>query len=218
MSWKTETLTPADRRHHRRGTARSRGNIASGFTAAERSENESAVIIRRTRKGDYAITDDRDLYELEANRAARRRRARIPAIIPGDVVDAAVERCRRTLDASVGDLKDARNKTVESFGVFGVSKEMPERRIGRRIDAIRPGGIVVLRGIFNSLKEGTATASEFFEAVKKPEDIIPQAAPPPPAATRQAAPPATVGESPETTFPKPAKRKSAPPLPPTNGT
>jgi hypothetical protein len=147
--------------------ARSRGNIAPGFTAAERSENESAVIIRRTRKGDYAITDDRDICELEANRAARWRRARIPAIIPGDVVDAAVERCRRTLDASIGDRKDARNKTVESFGAFGVTKEMIERRIGRRIDAIRPGEIVAPRGIFNSLKDGTVAAGGLLRTSEK---------------------------------------------------
>ncbi|MDR2494666.1 MAG: hypothetical protein LBD24_05520 [Spirochaetaceae bacterium] len=188
--------------------ARSWGNIASGFTVVERTENESTVIayawdletnameriefkvshIRHTKKGDYAITDDRDLYELEANQAARRRRACILAVIPGDVVDAAVERCRRTLDASVEDIKEARNKMVDSFGAFGVTKEMIERRIGRRIDAIQPGEIVALRGIFNSLKEGTATAGDFFEAVKKPEDVIPQvpASLPPPQRTPDA--------------------------------
>jgi hypothetical protein len=181
--------------------ARSWGNVASGFTVVERINGESTIIAyawdletnameriefkvshkRHTKKGDYAITDDRDLYELEANQAARRRRACILAIIPGDVVDAAIERCRRTLDASVGDIKDARNKMVESFTAFGVTKEMIERRIGRRIDAIQPGEIVALRGIFNSLKEGTATAGDFFELPKKPEDVIPQATLPPPA-------------------------------------
>jgi hypothetical protein len=104
------------------------------------------------------------------------------------VVDAAVERCRQTLNASIGDLKDARNKMVESFTAFGVSKEMIERRTGRRIDAIQPGEIVALRGIFNSLKGGTATAGDFFEAPRKPEDAIPQApaSMPPPAPQQQA--------------------------------
>jgi hypothetical protein len=59
------------------------------------------------------------------------------------VVDTAVERCRRTLNASIGDITEARNKTVGSFGAFGVTKEMIERHI----DAIRPGEIVALRGM-----------------------------------------------------------------------
>ena len=44
----------------------------------------------------YAITDDRDIYELEANMSARRIRACILQMIPGDVTDAAVAACRKT--------------------------------------------------------------------------------------------------------------------------
>jgi hypothetical protein len=114
--------------------ARHWGNIASGFTVAERSNGESAIIacawdlesnvmeriafkvfhIRHTKKGNYPITDDRDIYEFEANQAARRRRACILTIIPGDAADAAVERCRQTLDASIGDLErgDGNSKQI----------------------------------------------------------------------------------------------------------
>ncbi len=49
-----------------------------------------------TRSGGYKLTDDRDIYELEANMGSRRLRACILQIIPGDVTSAAVAACRKT--------------------------------------------------------------------------------------------------------------------------
>lgn len=51
---------------------------------------------RSTRSGGYKLTDDRDIYELEANMGSRRLRACILQIIPGDVTSAAVAACRKT--------------------------------------------------------------------------------------------------------------------------
>ena len=101
--------------------ARIWGHIASGFTVVERAHGESTIVAyawnletntlervgfkvshkRHTKKGDDPLTDDRDLYELEANNAARRLRACILALIPGDVVDAAVAKCKETLIANM---------------------------------------------------------------------------------------------------------------------
>ena len=48
---------------------------------------------RDTKKGSYQLTDSRDIYELTANFGARRMRACIHGVIPGDVVDMAVNDC-----------------------------------------------------------------------------------------------------------------------------
>ena len=53
--------------------------------------------VRDTRQGQKVLTDERDIYELTANQGGRRLRARILAVIPPDLVDAAVEECRRTM-------------------------------------------------------------------------------------------------------------------------
>ncbi len=45
---------------------------------------------RHTKQGGYKLTDPRDIYELVANNGARRLRACILGVIPGDVIDAAV--------------------------------------------------------------------------------------------------------------------------------
>ncbi|MDT1904179.1 hypothetical protein FPK34_26285, partial [Acinetobacter baumannii] len=46
--------------------------------------------IRYTRNGSKKLTDPRDIYELVANNGARRLRACILGVIPGDVIDDAV--------------------------------------------------------------------------------------------------------------------------------
>ena len=53
--------------------------------------------IRYTRQGVKRLTDPRDIYELVANNGARRLRACILGVIPGDVVEEAVEACDATL-------------------------------------------------------------------------------------------------------------------------
>lgn len=93
------------------------GNIDFGFMELEQRNGASQVMayawdletnsrqtklfsvphIRHTRKGDYPLTDPRDIYEAVANQAARRVRACILGIIPSDVVEAAVDRCNKTL-------------------------------------------------------------------------------------------------------------------------
>lgn len=48
----------------------------------------------------YDLTDPRDIYELVANQGARRLRACILGIIPGDIVESAVNQCEQTLKAN----------------------------------------------------------------------------------------------------------------------
>ena len=55
---------------------------------------------RDTKQGKKRLTDSREIYELVANQGARRLRACILGIVPEDVVDAAVERCGKTLESS----------------------------------------------------------------------------------------------------------------------
>ena len=57
---------------------------------------------RDTRKGTYQLTDSRDIYEATANFGARRMRACILGVIPGDVVDMAVGECKETVRKGIG--------------------------------------------------------------------------------------------------------------------
>ena len=125
---------------------------------------------RYTKQGTTQLKDPRDIYEAVANQGARRLRACILGVIPGDVIDAAVEECEKTQKAKADVSPEAVNKLVTAFAAFGVSKEQIEARIQRRIDAIQPGQIIGMRKIYNSLKDGMSKPEDYFEAVAQQEE------------------------------------------------
>jgi hypothetical protein len=115
------------------------------------------------RGGNAVLTDERDIYEIGANMGARRLRARILAIIPGDLADAAVRRCRATLDGdSETPLADRVRTLVAEFGKLGVKTAHIEQRIGKKLDAMLPEDLTDLRGIFRSMRDGLSSASDWF--------------------------------------------------------
>jgi hypothetical protein len=125
--------------------------------------------IRNTKRGSYAIEDEREIYELCANQASRRLRACLLKIIPGDVIDDAVKQCETTLATKVSITPERINNMVKLFEEYGVTKEMLEKRVQRRIDTITGPHMVQLTKIYNSLKDGMSSANEWFETdlVKK---------------------------------------------------
>ena len=124
--------------------------------------------IRSTKKGTYKLEDPRDIYELVANKGARRLRACILGIIPGDVIEAAVEQCEITMKSNADISPEKVKLMVEKFEDFGVSKVAIEKKIQRRIDGIQPAQMVMLRKIYKSLQDGMANASDFFYMEEKP--------------------------------------------------
>ncbi len=159
------------------------GNIQSGIKELERKNGESTVEayawdletntkmsktftvkhIRHTKKGDYKLEDPRDIYELVANDGARRQRACILGVIPGDVVEAAVAQCEATLTASADTSPENIKRLIAAFAEFKVTQEMLEKRIQCRMDAIKPAQVVTLKKIYTSLRDGMSTAGTWFE-------------------------------------------------------
>jgi hypothetical protein len=118
---------------------------------------------RDTKQGGYKLKDERDIYELCANQAQRRKRACILSVIPQDVIDSAMEQASVTLNARADTSPEAMHKMVEAFAPFGVTKEMVEKRIQRRLDAITPGQVVGLKRIYASLRDEMSEPREWFD-------------------------------------------------------
>ncbi len=114
-------------------------------------------------KGNTKLTDPRDVYEMVANQGARRLRACILGIIPGDIIETAVEQCESTMKAKADTSPEAIKKLVEAFSNLGVTKEQLEKKLQRRVDAIMPAQVVGLRKIYNSLKDGMSSPADWFE-------------------------------------------------------
>lgn len=119
--------------------------------------------VRDTKKGRVKLTDARDIYEMVANQGSRRLRACILGILPGDVVEAAVEQCKKTLQSGEVPLADQIRKMVLAFDELGVKVEHLETRLGHKLDAIIPQEIVTLKGIYKSIKDGFAPREDYFD-------------------------------------------------------
>ena len=161
------------------------GNIDFGYVELERSSTETKVLaqawdlqtntrqskvftvshIRETKKGNYAITSSRDIYELIANQAARRIRSCILSIIPGDVVESAIQQCQKTLmDGEQKPLKDVIKSVVLAFKRdYNVPVESLEKYIGCNSESFSMNDCVRLRKVYNSIKDGMAKREEIFE-------------------------------------------------------
>jgi hypothetical protein len=118
---------------------------------------------RHTKKGVTKLTDPRDIYELIANQGARRLRACILAILPGDVVESSVDQCKKTLESSDVPIADQVRKMVLAFDELGVKVEHLEKRLGHKLDAVIPTEIVTLKTVYKSIKDGFAHREDFFD-------------------------------------------------------
>ncbi len=169
--------------------AREWGNIQYGIRELEQANGESTVeafcwdVETNTRQtkifqvphsrytkanGNKKLDDPRDIYELVANNGARRLRACILGIIPGDIVEDALAQCEETMRAKADTSPEAQKAIISKFEQYGVKKEQIEAKIQRKMDAITPANVVALRKMFASLKDGMSTAAEWFTMTEAP--------------------------------------------------
>jgi hypothetical protein len=183
------------------------GNMAFGIRELEQRSGESTVEAfawdietntrqtktfqvrheRHTKKGAYALTDPRDIYELTANQGARRLRACILGIIPGDVVEAAQRQCEVTLNTKAEVTPERLKSLLEKFAEFQITQPQIEARIQRRVDAMTPAQMVGLGKIFNSLKDGMSVPADWFEIAPLVDGADPGKTVTGPAALKEAA-------------------------------
>lgn len=171
------------------------GNIDFGVVELEQRNGESKVMayawdletntrqtkifsvphVRSTKKGNVPLTDPRDIYEMVANQGARRLRSCILGIIPGDVVEDAMEQCNKTMigksEKPIIDLVKDMAAIFEKE--FSVPLEAIEKYIGCKSSAFSMNDLVRLKRVYTSLKDGMAKREEIFElpGVEKSEAV-----------------------------------------------
>lgn len=167
------------------------GNINFGIKELEQKNGESTVVAyawdmetntrqekvfqvkhERYAKGKMTkLTDPRDIYELAANNGARRLRACILGVIPGDIIDNAVAQCNQTLQSSYEEpLKDRVVSILRYFKKeYGINQEMIETKLGHSMESFTEQDYVTLKSINQSLKDGMAKREDFFKIVQSKE-------------------------------------------------
>ncbi|MFJ7841618.1 hypothetical protein ACIQXG_19480 [Lysinibacillus sphaericus] len=120
--------------------------------------------VRSARGNLIPLKDPRDIYERVASDGARRLRACILGVIPGDVVEMAIEQCRLTLSGqSDKPLKERVSGALAHFKEkYGVTQEMIEDRFGYSASSFSEFDLVQLTNIRNSIKDGMSIVEDWF--------------------------------------------------------
>lgn len=136
---------------------------------------------RTTKSGTYALTDERDIYELIANMGARRKRSTIMAVIPQYVFEIAMQQCEETLENAMkqGDesIEEKRAAMLVAFQQYGdwITDETIAGLFGKNFDAIGPKDMVRLQHLFCSIRDGFVTAEKVFGKTTPEETVQPSA-------------------------------------------
>lgn len=134
------------------------------------------VAHQRFAKGQLTrLTDPRDIYEMIANQGARRMRACILGVIPGDVTEAAVHQCEVTQQNSVEVTPETIKAMIDAFGKnYGITQPMIEKKLGKRAASINASQLLHLRKIYQSLKDGISKPSAWFDVANAEESVEPK--------------------------------------------
>ena len=128
----------------------------------EKTDKRTKTVVMET------LTGQRDIYENNANMATRRLRSRILAILPAWFVEDAIAECKKTL-AGQNDtpLIDRVKKMVVQFAKLGVTQEMIEKRLKRKVDTMTSDDFVEYVGIYNAVKGGESKIADWFDTQKE---------------------------------------------------
>lgn len=159
------------------------GNIESGVIELDNSNGKSEMMAyawdletntrdakiftvphrRDTKNGSKDLTDARDIYEATANFGARRKRACIMSVVPGDVVEMAVKECRKTMASTdKRPIAEIVKGMLKAFKELDITKEQIEKYIDKKIADLLKEDLVDLAGIIKAIKDGQSKAEDYF--------------------------------------------------------
>lgn len=130
-------------------------------------QNFTSMHIREAGGSAYELKSQRDIYEANTNMASRRLRSRILAILPSDLVEMAIEECKKTL-AGNNDIPliDRINELIIQFQKIGITQEQLEIRSCKKAETFNRDDYIEYVGIYNSVKNGESKLADWFENIK----------------------------------------------------
>lgn len=165
-------------------------NIESGVVEVEQLEGKSIVKafcwdletntrdtktftvmhVRDTKNGPKKLTSERDIYEMVANKGARRKRSCILAVIPGDITEKALHTCRQTMQNNYN--KAVYLEALKDLIDKGVTKDMIEKRFMKKVEAFDIPEAIKIITIRNSVNDGMSSVWDWFERTEpKPKQV-----------------------------------------------
>jgi len=144
-------------------------------TNTRRTTHFEVFHVRDTKQGPKILTEERDIYETIANQASRRMRGCILQLIPGDIVDEALEACNDTLRNEITDpakLKTTIVRVIKGFASLEVPEFMLVKYLGdKRSTQWTAEDLEKLLKIAAAIKDGHSTPADYFEAARNTQKI-----------------------------------------------
>lgn len=142
--------------------------IAKTIERARPQEGRKIVMVRKNSKGkDVFVIEatDEEILDKERAIASKALRTCLLRLIPGDILEEAIEQCYATRRGEIQkDPSAARKKMADAFEAIGVSVKQLAEYLGHALDVATPNEIDHMRSIYQSIKDGEATWSQAVEA------------------------------------------------------
>ena len=124
--------------------------------------------VRDTRNGTTVLTDQRDIYENNANMGARRLREMIFGVLPGWFTEDAIAACYETLarDEGEGTLQERIDGAIGGYATMGVLATQLEQKLGAPQSKWTPYDLAQLTVIYRSLKRGEVRVEDEFPSAR----------------------------------------------------
>ncbi len=118
------------------------------------------------------LVDPRDIYEHTASQGARRMRACLMAVIPRDIIEAALEQCDKTLESGDKPLEDRIREMLAAFDKMQITKQMIEQYLDTPAKNISGHQVNHLIGIHNSIRDGIAKREAYFNVPRVKTETV----------------------------------------------
>jgi hypothetical protein len=129
-------------------------------------EDDFKKLIYR-KQGGWIKPDERDLRELTNRRGAILIRGCLLQLLPKDLIEDAMDRCKATLaKGAQEDPEGARKKVILAFSELNITPEMLEQMLKHKLSESSPAEISELRKIYKSISDGNSTWAEYVEPTK----------------------------------------------------
>jgi hypothetical protein len=136
------------------------------------AEDDFKKLVQRRQKGGggtlWVKPDERDLRELTNRRGAILVRNCLLQIVPKDLIEDAMLRCKETIhEGAKQDPEAARKRLILAFSELNISPEMLESVLGHKLAECSPAEIAGLRNVYKSIADGNSTWQEYANPQEK---------------------------------------------------
>jgi len=108
-------------------------------------------------------TDD-EILDRENALASKAMRTCLLRLVPGDILEEAMEQARATMrNATAKDPSAAKKGMCDAFGQLGITVAQLSEYLGHTVDTITPDEIVSMRTLFASIKDGETRWADAME-------------------------------------------------------